>query len=180
VSSSTREVCTVVPLEPAGPKPERQYHGRVVFLTKEVEFSAAHRLANPAWSEERNREVFGPCSNPQGHGHNYRLQVTVRGRIDPETGMVLDLKRLKEIVNGEFREKCDHRDFNRDVEFMRGILPTAENIVIKAWELIEPHLEPGSLHHVRLYETDRNFVDYYGPTGAPSLGPPTEGDRRPA
>jgi 6-pyruvoyltetrahydropterin/6-carboxytetrahydropterin synthase len=148
-------------------KPEKLYHERVVFLTKEVEFSAAHRLANPSWSEERNREVFGPCANPEGHGHNYRLQVTVKGRIDPETGMVLDLKRLKRVVHEQFRDRCDHRDF------MRGVLPTAENIVLKAWELIEPHLEAGSLHHLRLYETDRNFVDYYGPRD--SAVPPSAG-----
>jgi 6-pyruvoyltetrahydropterin/6-carboxytetrahydropterin synthase len=159
-------------------KPEGQYHGPVVFLTREVEFSAAHRLAHPAWSEARNREVFGPCSHPPGHGHNYRLQVTVKGGVDPETGMVLDLKQLKRIVHEEFRDKCDHRDFNRDVEFMHGILPTAENIVMRAWELIEPHLAPGSLYHLRLYETDRNFVDYYGPAGGEPPAAPGTRDRR--
>jgi 6-pyruvoyltetrahydropterin/6-carboxytetrahydropterin synthase len=146
---------------------ERQYHGPVVFLTREIAFSAAHRLANPAWSDQRNREVFGDCAHPAGHGHNYRLQVTVRGGVDPDTGMVLDLKRLKEIVHREFRDRCDHRDFNRDVDFMQGIIPTAENIVMRAWELIEPHVGKGNLHRLRLYETERNFVDFFGPAGPP-------------
>jgi len=151
---------------------ERLYHGRTVHLTKEIAFSAAHRLVNPAWSEEKNREVFGPCANPGGHGHNYRLQVTVRGTVDPATGMVVDLKRVKEVVHREFGAKCDHRDFNRDVEFMRGVIPTAENIVMRAWALIEPHLEPGSLFRLRLYETDRNYVDFYGPgSGGRAPGP---------
>jgi 6-pyruvoyltetrahydropterin/6-carboxytetrahydropterin synthase len=152
---------------------ERLYHERIVHLTKEVAFSAAHRLVNPAWSEEKNREVFGPCANPGGHGHNYRLLVTVKGTVDPDTGMVIDLKHVKETVHKEFISKCDHRDFNRDVEFMRGVIPTAENIVMRAWALIEPHLEPGSLYRLRLYETDRNYVDCHGqgpPEGVPGSG----------
>ena len=135
----------------------------VLYLTKKVSFSAAHRLYREDWSEEKNRRVFGKCARPGGHGHNYVLEVTVRGTADPETGMVLDLKEMKDVIHREFWVKCDHRDLNRDVEFLRGRLPTAENLVQAAWEVLEPAFPPGMLYRLRLHETDRNAVEYFGP-----------------
>ena len=140
----------------------------VIYLSKRVSFCAAHRLFNPGWSDEKNESIYGACARPGGHGHNYVLEVTVRGVPDPATGMVIDLKQVKSVVMREFWEKCDHRDMNRDVEFMIGRIPTAENIVMAAWDVLAPHLEGGELHRLRLHETDRNYVDYYGPD--------TEGD----
>ncbi len=134
-----------------------------LYLTKRIGFCAAHRLANPDWTEEKNRTVFGKCATPGGHGHNYVLEVTVRGVPDPGTGMVIDLKEMKEIILREFWRKCDHRDFNRDVPFMQGRIPTAENIAVAAWEVLAPALPPGSLYRLRLLETDRNVVEYFGP-----------------
>jgi 6-pyruvoyltetrahydropterin/6-carboxytetrahydropterin synthase len=134
-----------------------------LYLTKKVGISAAHRLHNAAWSEEKNLAVFGKCARPGGHGHNYVLEVTVCGRADPDTGMVIDLKTMKEIIRREVWARCDHRDFNRDVPFMKGRIPTAENIVIAMWEVLEPAFGKGILYRLRLHETDRNVVEYYGP-----------------
>jgi 6-pyruvoyltetrahydropterin/6-carboxytetrahydropterin synthase len=134
-----------------------------LYLTKKVAFCAAHRLHNPDWSDEKNRQVFGKCASPDGHGHNYVLEVRVKGRPDPETGMVIDLKEMKEIIMRQFWDRCDHRDFNRDVDFMSGRIPTAENIAVAAWEVLDPAFPEGILDRVRLHETDRNVVDYYGP-----------------
>lgn len=138
----------------------------LIHLTKRMAFCAAHRLYKPEWSDEKNLAVFGKCATPAGHGHNYLLEVTVRGRPDPETGMVIDLKEMKRIILREFWEKCDHRDFNRDVEFMRGRIPTAENIAIAAWDVLAPAFPPGLLYRVRIQETERNVAEYYGPDGA--------------
>lgn len=137
--------------------------GGFLYLTKKVTFSAAHRLYRDDWSDEENRRVFGKCARPGGHGHNYVLEVTLRGRPDPETGMVLDLKEMKEIIHREFWEKCDHHDFNRDVALLKGRIPTAENIVMAAWEVLEPVFPHGMLFRLRLHETDRNAVEYFGP-----------------
>ena len=134
-----------------------------LYLTKRIAFSAAHRLYNPAWDDARNAAVFGKCATEGGHGHNYVLEVTVRGKPDPQTGMVVDLKHLKAVMVREFWERCDHRDFNKDVDFMRGRIPTAENIAVAAWEVLEPALPWGILYRVRILETDRNVVDFYGP-----------------
>ena len=134
-----------------------------LYLSKKMGFCAAHRLAKPEWSDEKNLAVFGKCATPAGHGHNYVIEVTVRGRPDPETGMVIDLKEMKQIILREFWERCDHRDFNQDVDFMRGILPTAENIAIAAWKVLAPAFPPGMLYRVRLQETDRNLAEYFGP-----------------
>ncbi len=134
-----------------------------LYLTKRVAFSAAHRLHNPAWSEEQNLQVFGKCARPGGHGHDYVLEVTVRGRPDPGTGMVIDLGELKGIIRREVWSRCDHRDMNADVDFMKGRIPTAENIAVAMWEALEPALPPGLLYRLRLYETERNVVEYFGP-----------------
>jgi 6-pyruvoyltetrahydropterin/6-carboxytetrahydropterin synthase len=137
--------------------------GGYLYLTKRMPFCAAHRIFNPAWSDEKNLQVFGKCATPGGHGHNYVLEVTVRGVPNPETGMVIDLKELKEVMVREFWSRCDHRDFNHDVDFMRGRIPTAENIAVAAWQVLDPHLPPGVLYRVRLHETERNIVEYFGP-----------------
>jgi len=135
----------------------------IVNITRQVHFNAAHRLHNPTKSQRWNEEKYGLCTNPHWHGHNYVLEVTVRGRPDPETGYVLDLGELKRILQRAVVEPCDHRNLNTEVGFLRGVIPSTENLVIAFWNEIEPHLTAGKLHRVRLYETPRNFADYYGP-----------------
>src|ERR1700689_5121178 len=131
----------------------------VVFVTRQVHFNAAHRLYNPAKSRAWNERTFGPCANPNGHGHNYVLEVTVRGRPDPATGYVLDLGELKRILERTVTGPCDHRHLNRDVEFLRGIIPTTENLVVAFWRRIAPRLPAGGLHSVRLFASPRNFAE---------------------
>jgi 6-pyruvoyltetrahydropterin/6-carboxytetrahydropterin synthase len=140
----------------------RSLDGEVV-VTRRVHFNAAHRLHNPARSAAWNKRVFGPCNNPRWHGHNYVLEVSVRGRPDPETGFVIDLAELKRLLMERIADVCDHRNLNEEVPFLRGIIPSTENLVIAFWREIEPHLPSGKLHRVRLYETERNFADYHGP-----------------
>jgi 6-pyruvoyltetrahydropterin/6-carboxytetrahydropterin synthase len=133
-----------------------------VTVTRRLHFNAAHRLWNPRWSEERNGEVFGVCGNPNYHGHNYNLDVSVEGDIDPDTGYVLDINRLKEIVQHHVIGTLDHRNLNVDVPWFRELNPTAENIAVVCWRVLEPVLRPARLKHVRLWETERNYVDYAG------------------
>ena len=134
----------------------------MIYVTRREHFSSAHRLCNPAWSDERNEQVFGKCNNPAGHGHNYYVEVTVAGEVDPDTGYVVDLKQLKQIIIERVIAKVDHRNLNTDVDFLRGVIPTAENIAIGIWRQLDGHLPAGRLHQVRLYETEKNFVDYRG------------------
>jgi len=134
-----------------------------VFVTRQVHFNAGHRLYNPARSRKWNERTFGPCANPGGHGHNYVLEVTVRGRPDPATGYVIDLGLLKEIVHRAVVDPCDHRNLNTDVGFLRGVIPSAENLAVAFWNRIEPRLKTARLHCVRLHETPRNFAEYHGP-----------------
>lgn len=134
-----------------------------VFITRQVHFNAAHRLMNPFKNQAWNEAKFGPCNNPHWHGHNYVLEVTVKGQPDPETGYVIDLAELKRILHVAVVDKCDHRNLNTDVDFLDGINPSTENLVIAFWQQIEPLLHSGKLHCVRLYETPRNYADYYGP-----------------
>lgn len=134
----------------------------MVRLTRKVEFSASHFYHNPAWSEEENRRVFGKCANPYGHGHNYGLEVTVEGEPDPETGMILDLKELKEILQREVVDRMDHRFLNHEVAELAGKVPTAENIATTIWTLLERRINRGRLQRVRLYETPDLFVDCFG------------------
>lgn len=133
-----------------------------VTVTRRLHFNAAHRLHNPALSAEENRELFGVCNNPNWHGHNYRLDVSVTGEIDERSGYVIDLKLLRDIVERHLVEHLDHRNLNVDVEFMRGINPTAENIVVACWRVLAPVVHPGRLARLRLWETDNNYVDYEG------------------
>jgi 6-pyruvoyltetrahydropterin/6-carboxytetrahydropterin synthase len=140
-----------------------------VRVTRRVHFSAAHRLFRPEWSDERNREVFGDCSNPHWHGHNYELDVTVDGEIDPETGYVLDLKRLKAIVHERIIRDLDHRNLNREVEWLAGLNPTTENLVVAIWGRLESGLPAGiRLQRLVLWETPRNYVEYQGRRARPS------------
>ena len=134
----------------------------MIYITRKLEFCASHRLYNPEYSDEKNAEVFGLCNNPNGHGHNYVMEVTVRGEVHPETGMVLDLKALKKLVNEEIILKVDHKNLNVDVPFLKGVIPTAENLAIRFWEALEPKIDSGQLHEIKLYESDRNFVIYKG------------------
>ena len=133
-----------------------------VTVTRRQHFSAAHRVHNPAMSDAENQRVFGKCNNPNWHGHNYVLEVTVAGEPDPETGYVIDLAVLKRIVEEKVVAKCDHANLNLDVDFMQGILPSTENFVVAIWEQLAPALPSGRLHAVRLYETDRNVAEYRG------------------
>jgi 6-pyruvoyltetrahydropterin/6-carboxytetrahydropterin synthase len=133
----------------------------MIFLTRKIEFSASHLYNNPDISPEENRRIFGKCNNPHGHGHNYRLEVTVAGEPDPVTGMVLDLKELKEILEREVMQRMDHRFLNYEVAELKGKIPTCENIAQVIWHLLEPRITTGTLHRVRLYETPDLFADCY-------------------
>lgn len=138
-----------------------------VYVTRQVHFNSAHRLHNPTKSQQWNEEQYGLCTSPHWHGHNYVLEVTVAGTPDPETGYVLDLGQLKEILNTAVADKCDHRNLNTDVEFLRGVIPTTENLVIAFWDELAPHIPAGRLYRIRLYETPRNFAEYFGPDATP-------------
>ena len=135
----------------------------IVEITKKVEFSACHRLFNPDFTEEKNREVFGVCSNRNGHGHNYELEVTVAGEVDPETGMILDLKRLEDILNQILIREVDHKNLNLDVPFLRGCIPTVEVLVMKFWERLEGRIPGGRMRELVLYESRTNRARYCGP-----------------
>ena len=134
----------------------------IVSVTRRLRFNAAHRVHNPALSDEENATLFGKCNNPNWHGHNYVLEVTVEGPIDDRTGYVIDLGLLKAIVQREVIDDVDHHNMNVDVEFMRGVNPTAENIVVACWHVLQPHVAPGRLHRLRLWETENNYVEYDG------------------
>ncbi|HMD43124.1 MAG TPA: 6-carboxytetrahydropterin synthase [Candidatus Acidoferrum sp.] len=140
----------------------------MVYLTRKIEFSASHLYHNPAMSAEENKLVFGKCNNPHGHGHNYSLEVTVAGQPDPVTGMVLDLKELKDILEREVMQRMDHRHLNYDVPELKGQIPTCENISRVIWNLLEPKITRGRLHKVRLYETPDLFADVYCPGAKPA------------
>ncbi len=134
----------------------------MIYVTRRAEFSASHFYHNPKLSLEENRRVFGKCNNPHGHGHNYQLEVTVAGELNPRTGMVLDLKDLKDLLNREVLELMDHKFLNREVPAFMTKIPTTENVAIEIWKLLAPKLLVGKLHRIRLYETPDLFVDYYG------------------
>ncbi|MGE5110141.1 MAG: 6-carboxytetrahydropterin synthase [Acidobacteriaceae bacterium] len=134
----------------------------MVYLTRKAEFSASHHYHNPELSAEENQRIFGKCNNPNGHGHNYMLEVTVKGSVDPKTGFVVDLKRLKEIMNQEVIEALDHRYLNKEVPEFKDQIPTTENIAIAAWKRLEKKLRIAKLHRVRIYETPELWADFYG------------------
>ncbi len=150
---------------PAAAPVVRPLQGTVI-VTRQVHFNAAHRLHNPAKGAQWNTATFGPCNNPRWHGHNYVLEVSVRGRPDPETGYVIDLGDLNALLQESIVAKCDHRNLNEEVDFLRDVIPSAENLVIAFWHQIAPRLTAGMLHCVKLYETPRNFAEFYGPDAA--------------
>lgn len=134
----------------------------VVYITRRETFAAAHRLFKPELSDEENLKLFGKCSNPNWHGHNYTLEVIVTGEVDADTGFVMDLKDLKEIVRENVISKVDHKNLNLDTDFMRGKIPTSENIVITIWNELEDKIIKGKLFSVKLYETENNYFEYKG------------------
>ena len=134
----------------------------LVYLTRKAEFSASHYYHNPALSTEENQRVFGKCNNPNGHGHNYTLEVTVKGGVDPRSGFVVDLKDLKETMHREVLDAMDHRFLNKEVPEFKTAIPTTENLAIAIWKRLEGKLSVARLHRVRVYETPDLFVDVYG------------------
>jgi len=135
----------------------------MVYLTRAEHFNAAHKLYNPSWSKEKNDEVFGKCANDNWHGHNYELFVTVKGEPDPDTGFLVDAKKLSTIINQHVIEKLDHRNLNLDVDFMQGKMCSSENLVIEIWNQLQPNLPANvQLHCIKLYETPRIYVEYFG------------------
>lgn len=147
-----------VPPDTAGP----------VIVTRRAHFNAAHRLHNPSRSAAWNKATYGECNHPNWHGHNYELEVSVIGLPAPENGYVMDLGKLRDIVQEEIVEPCDHRNLNLDVPFLSGVIPSAENLAVAFWNRIAPKIRGGRLWRLRLFETPRNWADYYGPSG-PSL-----------
>ena len=138
----------------------------MIFITRRETFNAAHRLFKTEWDDQQNLEVFGKCSNPKWHGHNYVLYVTVKGEVDPETGFLVNLKDLSKIINQFVIEKLDHKNINLEVDFMAGRISSTENLAIGIWDQLEnPISELGAnLHSVRVFETEKNSVEYFGKT----------------
>ncbi len=138
----------------------------MIYVSRKEHFNAAHKLYNPAWTKEKNESVFGPCANENWHGHNFDLIVTVKGIPDPETGFVVDLKKLSTLIREEVVDKLDHKNLNLDVPFMKDKLGSCENLVVEIWKILSPRISSiskrSSLHSIRLYETPRNYVDYFG------------------
>jgi len=138
----------------------------MLYVSRKEHFNAAHKLYNPEWSREKNVEIFGPCANENWHGHNFDLIVTIKGIPDPGSGFVVDLKKLSTLIKAEVIEKLDHKNLNVDVDFMQGKLASCENLIVEIWKILDRHLPAitsnGKLHSLRLYETPRNYVEYFG------------------
>ncbi|MFN6945019.1 MAG: 6-pyruvoyl trahydropterin synthase family protein [Cytophagaceae bacterium] len=137
----------------------------MVYICRKEHFNAAHKLYNPNWSEEKNKEVFGPCANANWHGHNFELIVTVKGHPDPDTGFVIDLKKLSILIREKVISKLDHKNLNMDVDFMKGKMASTEILAMEIWKILEPEIgkiSDGKLYKITLYETPRNFVEYLG------------------
>jgi 6-pyruvoyltetrahydropterin/6-carboxytetrahydropterin synthase len=142
----------------------------MVYINRVEHFNAAHRLYNPNWSDEKNQQIFGPCANINWHGHNFELIVTVKGEPHPDTGFVIDLKVLGDIIKREVIDKVDHKNLNLDVDFMQGKMASCEVFIMEIWKILDRALadlnandaSEARLHQLRLYETQKNFVDYYG------------------
>jgi len=138
----------------------------MIFVSRKEHFNAAHKLYNPSWSREKNVEVFGPCANENWHGHNFELIVTVKGDPDPDTGFVIDLKKLSQLIKSEITERLDHKNLNVDVDFMEGKMTSCEILIVEIWKILAPSIKEisnhGELHSLRLYETPRNYVEYFG------------------
>jgi 6-pyruvoyltetrahydropterin/6-carboxytetrahydropterin synthase len=136
----------------------------MIYITRREHFNAAHKLFNPEWNEEKNAEVFGKCANPNWHGHNYNLYVTVKGNVNPDTGYSVNLKDLSSIIRTYITDKLDHKNLNLDVDFMKGLMPSTENVAIAIWKELSPHINElkCQLHSVKLFETENNYVEYFG------------------
>lgn len=138
----------------------------MVYVSRKEHFNAAHKLYNPAWTKEKNEEIFGPCANENWHGHNFELIVTIKGHPNPDTGFVMDLKDLSKLIKESVIERVDHKNLNLDVDFLLGVMPSCENIIMHFWQILEAGLKEIApevlLHKLVLYETPRNFVEYYG------------------
>lgn len=138
----------------------------MVYVNRKEHFNAAHKLFNPNWSREKNEQVFGPCANENWHGHNFELIVTVKGEPDPDTGFVVDLKKLSQLIREDIIEKVDHKNLNMDVPFLLGKMASCEIIIMEFWKILAPKISDlkkgAALHKLTLYETPRNFVEYYG------------------
>lgn len=136
----------------------------MIYITRKENFNAAHKLAREEWSQEKNTAVFGKCANPNWHGHNYELFVTVKGEVNPETGFLVDLKWLKRIINEYVIDELDHKNLNLDVDFMKGQLASTENLAISIWNVLKPYLDESDaqLHCIKVYETENNYVEYFG------------------
>ncbi|MBU2491389.1 MAG: 6-carboxytetrahydropterin synthase [Bacteroidetes bacterium] len=134
----------------------------MIYVTRRETFSASHRLHNPELSDEENIKLFGKCNNINGHGHNYTLEIIVAGEINPYTGYLIDLKLLKEIIIENVISKVDHKNLNMDVEFLKGVIPSAENIAVGIWGQLVDKIPMGELYSVKLYETENNYIEYKG------------------
>jgi 6-pyruvoyltetrahydropterin/6-carboxytetrahydropterin synthase len=135
----------------------------MLYLTRVEHFNAAHKLYNPEWTREKNEDIFGKCANENWHGHNYELLVTIKGAPDPETGFLFDVKKLSLIIKQHILEQLDHKNLNMDVPFLAGKMCSTENLAIGIWEQLLPHLPANvQLHCIKLYETDRIYVEYFG------------------
>lgn len=136
----------------------------IVYITRKEHFNAAHRLHRADWTDEQNEAVFGRCANKNWHGHNFDLYVTVKGTPNPDTGFLFDLKKLKVLIVKEVTDHLDHKNLNLDVPFLEGVLPSIENIAMAIWDRLDPHIKSDtcSLHSIKLYETQNNYVEYFG------------------
>ncbi len=138
----------------------------MIYISRKEHFNAAHKLYNPNWTEEKNVEMFGPCANANWHGHNFELIVTVKGIPDPDTGFVIDLKKLSKLIRSKVIEKLDHKNLNLDVDFMFGKMASTENLAMEVWKILDPEIlaiaQNAKLHCIKLYETPRNYVEYFG------------------
>lgn len=136
----------------------------MIYITRRERFNAGHRMYRPDWDDEKNMEVYGKCSNPNWHGHNYNLYVTVKGNVDPETGYLINLKKLSKVIKQHIIEKIDHKNINLEVDFMSGKIASTENLAVSIWDtLVKPVEELGiALHCVKIEETENNIVKYYG------------------
>ena len=131
----------------------------MVYVTRREVFSAAHRIFNPELTDEENFKLYGKCSNPNWHGHNYTLEVTIAGEIDPGTGYVIDMNILKEVIKSNIIDKTDHKNLNTETDFMRGIIPSSENIANAIWNVLVDKIPKGKLYSVKLYETENNYFE---------------------
>ncbi|MGR3220127.1 MAG: 6-carboxytetrahydropterin synthase, partial [Candidatus Anammoxibacter sp.] len=137
---------------------------KMLFITKRLTFSSAHRLFNPKLSDDDNSKIFGKCSFPGGHGHNYTLEVSICGEVDSETGMIIDIKQLKEVINREIISKLDHKNLNTDVDFLKDTIPTVENMAVKIWDILVKEIKKVKLYEIKLSETKDNAATYRGET----------------